>query len=592
MIGKLIDCHTTFLLKRCGSFMSLGACLLVFCSLLFYFALRVTVNNLEPCYLISNSRDRIDRYYSFFFKKKDCFQTRRKSLFVSFVLLAPTFFISGISAASEGGEAAASFKPMDLTGHWVGYLALVLFFGAYLLAMLEEVTELRKSKPMVFAAGLIWVFIALYYSPFDLDEQVGKAFRGTLESYAELFLFIMVSMTYLNAMEDRAVFERLRVWLLDRNFGYGQLFWITGILSFWISSVCNNLTTALLMGSVIIALGKDNRQFINLSCINVVIAANAGGSFSPFGDITTLLVWQKGVVPFADFFTLLIPAIINFVVPAAVMYFWIPKACPVAVKESQPMKRGGIVIIFLFLLTIITAACFENFLELPPAAGMMMGLAYLSFFSFYLQKFPEHAEMDSEELQIKKQQEIEEAIQNLTVVKEGYVDYFGPMKLMNKLEAIEHGREDHFDLPFDIFSKVANLEWDTLLFFYGVMLGVGGLSFIGYLDMTSGVLYGAMDPTVANILVGIASAFIDNGTIMMAVLTMAPDISDGQWLLVTLTAGVGGSMLAVGSAAGVGLMGQTKGLYSFTSHLKWTPVIALGYAASIAAHFVINSRFF
>jgi Na+/H+ antiporter NhaD/arsenite permease-like protein len=85
---------------------------------------------------------------------------------------------------------------------------------------------------------------------------------------------------------------------------------------------------------------------------------------------------------------------------------------------------------------------------------------------------------------------------------------------------------------------------------------------------------------------------VDNGTIMLSVLTMAPDISEGQWLLVTLTAGVGGSMLAVGSAAGVGLMGQAKGIYTFTSHLKWAPVIALGYFGSIAVHFLINSRFF
>jgi len=148
------------------------------------------------------------------------------------------------------------------------------------------------------------------------------------------------------------------------------------------------------------------------------------------------------------------------------------------------------------------------------------------------------------------------------------------------------------ELPFDIFQKVANLEWDTLLFFYGVMVGVGGLSFIGYMEVASRHLYGSIDPTVANILVGFASAFVDNGTIMLSVLTMAPDISEGQWLLVTLTAGVGGSMLAVGSAAGVGLMGQAKGIYTFTSHLKWAPVIVLGYFGSIAAHFLINGRYF
>jgi Na+/H+ antiporter NhaD/arsenite permease-like protein len=121
---------------------------------------------------------------------------------------------------------------------------------------------------------------------------------------------------------------------------------------------------------------------------------------------------------------------------------------------------------------------------------------------------------------------------------------------------------------------------------------VAGLSFIGYLTLASHALYTDLDPTTANVLIGIVSAFIDNGTIMYAVLTMAPNISEGQWLLVTLTAGVGGSLMAIGSAAGVGLLGQTKGIYTFISHLKWMPVIALGYAASILAHFLINSRFF
>jgi Na+/H+ antiporter NhaD/arsenite permease-like protein len=475
--------------------------------------------------------------------------------------------------AADGTAKTEHAILINLTNHWVGYLALVLFALSYVLAMLEEVTDLRKSKPMVFAASIIWALIASVYASGGMSEQAGLAFRTSLEGYAELFLFILVSMTYLNAMEDRGVFESLRIWLLSKNFSYRQLFWITGFQAFFISSGCNNLTTALLMGSVILAMGKGSPRFVTLACINVVVAANAGGSFSPFGDITTLLVWQKGVVPFTDFFSLLIPAIINFVVPAAIMHIWIPKERPAAVMEPQAMRRGGFVIIGLFILTIITATCFENFLSLPPAAGMMLGLTYLKFFSYYLQKTAGPA------------------VNHQHSAQEDKIDYFAPMKWMNKPQTAAMTVADEGQ-PFDVFDKVANLEWDTLLFFYGVMIAVGGLSFIGYLDIASVQLYGNMDPTVANVLVGIASAFVDNGTIMLAVLTMAPDISQGQWLLVTLTAGVGGSLLAVGSAAGVGLMGQAKGIYTFTSHLKWTPVIALGYFASIAAHFLLNSRYF
>ncbi|WP_036306275.1 sodium:proton antiporter NhaD [Methyloglobulus morosus] len=502
-----------------------------------------------------------------------------------FVLLMPSLTM----AANEAGNSTP--PTLDLTGQWIGTIALILFAVAYFLAMVEEATELRKSKPMVFAASLIWVLIASVYANHGISEQAGHAFRSTLEGYAELFLFIMVSMTYLNAMEDRSVFERLRVWLLSKNFSYRQLFWITGFQAFFISSVCNNLTTALLMGSVIVALGKDSPRFVTLSCINVVVASNAGGSFSPFGDITTLLVWQKGVVPFVDFFSLLIPALVNLAVPAAIMHFFIPKNRPQPLLESEPMKRGGWVIIGLFVLTIITSACFENFLSLPPAAGMMLGLTYLKFFSFYMEQVPANTDnFEEDRLDMNtpnNQNQPKVVVKNEDGDKSGYIDYFAPMKVMNRKKRIQN-----IDQPFDVFHTVANLEWDTLLFFYGVMVAVGGLSFIGYLSLASKLLYVGIDPTVANILVGIASAFVDNGTIMLAVLTMAPDISQGQWLLVTLTAGVGGSLLAVGSAAGVGLMGQAKGIYTFTSHLKWTPAIALGYLSSIAMHFLLNGRYF
>lgn len=464
-------------------------------------------------------------------------------------------------------EGSSTPQLIDLTDHWVGYSAVAVFFLAYVLAMLEETTMLRKSKPMVFAASLIWVLIGSVYVSNGIQEESGRAFRATLEGYAELFLFILVSMTYLNAMEQRGVFENLRIWLLSKGFGYRKLFWITGIQSFFLSSVCNNLTTALLMGAVVMAMAKDNRRFITIACVNIVVATNAGGSFSPFGDITTLLVWQKDVVPFSHFFSLLLPSIVNYLVPAAIMHFWVPKEFPKSAGEPRPMQHGAKGIIVLFFLTIVTSVCFENFLGLPPAAGMVAGLTYLSFYFFYLYK------VRVGDLRFKGV--VQET--KLSMARQAEVSPF------QVVETKKH---------FDVFHSVAHLEWDTLLYFYGVMVGVGGLSFIGYLTLTSKYLYTDLDPTIANVLVGIVSAFIDNGTIMFAVLTMAPNISEGQWLLVTLTAGVGGSLLAIGSAAGVGLLGQTKGAYSFVSHLKWTPVIALGYAASILVHFLVNARYF
>jgi NhaD family Na+/H+ antiporter len=438
---------------------------------------------------------------------------------------------------------------LDLTNQSVGYISLTIFVIAYLFVMAEEFTQLRKSKPVMLAAGVIWAMIALEYSLHGFDTQVEDAVRHNLLEYAELMLFLLVAMTYINAMDERLVFEALRSWMVRKGFGFRNLFWLTGTLAFFISPIADNLTTALLMCAVVMAVGGDNKRFISLSCINIVVAANAGGAFSPFGDITTLMVWQKKMVDFWGFFVLFVPAAINFVVPAIFMHFAIPNEKPTTSDDHVQMKRGAKRIIILFLATIITAVSFHNFLNLPPVIGMLTGLSYLQFLGFYLTK---------------------------THYKE--------------LKYAESRAGDV--VPFNVFNKIARAEWDTLLFFYGVVLCVGGLGFIGYLSMASELMYHHWGPTAANVSVGVLSSIVDNIPVMFAVLTMQPNMSEGQWLLVTLTAGVGGSMLSIGSAAGVGLMGQSKGNYTFFGHLKWTPVIILGYAASVLVHMWLNKGLF
>lgn len=454
-----------------------------------------------------------------------------------------------MAMASGGGGGG-----LDLTNSAVGYFSILVFILAYALVMGEEFTHLRKSKPVILAAGIIWVLIAAAYANHGMPHAAEQAVRHNILEYAELMLFLLVAMTYINTMEERRVFEALRSWLVRSGFSYRKLFWMTGILSFFISPIADNLTTALLMCAVVLAVGRTSPTFVSLSCINIVVGANAGGAFSPFGDITTLMVWQKGIVGFWSFFLLFVPAVVNFVVPAAIMQFAIPNEKPAASDEVILMKRGAKRVIFLFLMTIITAVSFHNFLHLPPMMGMMTGLSYLKIFGFYL----------------KKTHHKDQALER---------------------RAGDAGQEVG-DVKFDIFKKMGRAEWDTLMFFYGVILCVGGLGFIGYLGMVSHVMYGEWGATSANIMVGVLSAIVDNIPVMFAVLTMFPDMDIGQWLLVTLTAGVGGSMLSIGSAAGVALMGQARGMYTFFGHLKWTWAVALGYGASIWVHFLINDAAF
>ncbi len=446
-------------------------------------------------------------------------------------------------ASAEGGAR------LELTHNWVGYLAIGIFAFAYIFVILEEKIHLRKSKPVLLAAGLIWILIALVYNSHGLPHEVEPAIRHNFLEYGELFFFLLVAMTYINAMLERGVFDALRNWLVEKGFSYRALFWLTGILAFFISPIADNLTTALIMCAVVLAVGKDQPGFVSIACINIVVGANAGGAFSPFGDITTLMVWQKGIVQFSEFFALFIPSAVNFLIPAFIMQFALPSGKPADVEgEQEGIKYGGMVIVGLFLLTIVTAVCFHNFLHIPPVFGMMLGLAYLKFYGYYLRQ----------------------RSKSWTAASEGPPG-------------------SHADpYNFDVFSKIAQAEWDTLFFFYGVIMAVGGLGFIGYLSMASEFVYGELGATTANILVGILSAIVDNIPVMFAVLTMQPDMDLFQWLLVTLTAGVGGSLLSVGSAAGVALMGQARGQYTFFGHLKWMPVIALGYGASIWVHFLVN----
>ena len=468
------------------------------------------------------------------------------SRFTRLAVALTAMMVSTPSSAALAMEAAERTARIDLTTSPFGIAALIVFVLAYLLVIFEDGIHMRKSKPVLLAAGIIWALIGIAYMGSDKQKLVAEAAQHNMLEYGELFLFLFVAITYVNSMNERGVFTALREWLINLGFGYRKLFWITGVIAFFLSPLIDNLTTSLVLGAVVLAVGANNPAFVALACINVVVAANAGGAFSPFGDITTLMVWQKEKLEFFDFFAIFLPSVVNFLVPAALMSLAVPNETPKPNPVRIGMKPGAKMVVALFVLTIATAVSFRNFLSLPPALGMMTGLGYLAIFSYLFKLWVWRHQPDR--------------------------------------------REE--DIILDAFRVMERVEWDTLLFFFGIIFAVGGLGVIGYLAMMSQALYVEMGPTIANTIIGILSAIIDNIPLMFAVLTMNPTMSDGQWLLITLTAGVGGSLLSVGSAAGVALMGLARGQYTFFSHLKWTWAVALGYFASIGAHLWLNAKLF
>ncbi len=475
-------------------------------------------------------------------------------------LKSPRFFytflaivLASLLPVTVFASSGTSLTPEHLTDTVHGYWALGVFIFAYILVILEDLIHMRKSKPMIVAAGIVWVLVALAYQALGKPEGFIGILNHNILEYALLLLFLLSAMTFINTMEERNVFAALRGWLVSKGFSLTTIFWITGILAFFISPLADNLTTALLMAAVVIAVagGKaaikgnaDTSRFVVLACINIVVAANAGGAFSPFGDITTLMVWQAQKVEFTRFFSLFIPSVVNWFVPAFIMSFFIPKGRPDGLDVAVNIKRGGLVVVGLFLVTVTLAVTFHTKLHLHPMLGMMTGLGLLKFFGYYLKLTGEGKDIDA-----------------------GGVHVVG---------------------RWDIFNQLQRAEWDTLMFFYGVILCVGGLGALGYLALVSESLFVGLGVGWAGVIVGVLSAIVDNIPVMFAVLSMNPDMNTNEWLLITLTAGVGGSLLSVGSAAGVALMGQARGIYTFFTHLKWSWAIALGYMASIWVHFLLT----
>jgi len=466
--------------------------------------------------------------------------------------------VPGIANAAEDSHL------LDFTGHWAAFLALGIFFAAYLLVIGEEALHMRKSKPVMVAAGIIWLIVAILYNNAGAAEIAEEAVRHNLLEFVELFLFLLAAMTYINTMDERGLFDALRGWLVSRSFSYRAIFWVTGVISFFLSPIADNLTTALLMSTVILAVAGDNHRFVVIACVNIVVAANAGGAFSPFGDITTLMVWQKGLLDISEFILLFPASVVNWLVPAVIMNFAVQPGKPEPMDEHPVIQEGAWVVVGLFLITIAMAVSAHSFLGMPPVLGMMTGLGFLKLFGYYLKlraMAPGAADDGFQETGLELTRD-----ENLSTA-----------------EAVK---------PFNVFKALERAEWDTLMFFYGIILCVGGLGTMGFLAVLSEATYVGLGPTTANILVGIASAIVDNIPVMFAVLAVLPEMSDGQWLLVTLTAGVGGSMLSIGSAAGVAVMGQARGIYTFVSHLKWTWAVGLGYAASIWVHILVNGSKF
>ena len=439
------------------------------------------------------------------------------------------------STVVEGAVAAAQHAASDvnLATTWVGWLSLAVFVVAYYFIATEERYEVNKAKPALFAGTFMFMLIGIYYAINGLDPTpLHNELEHLILEIAEIFFFLLVAMTYIETLIERGVFDLMKYKLVSKGYSYKKLFWLTGLLAFFISPVADNLTTALILSTVLFTIDKKNMAFLVPGAINIVVAANAGGAWSPFGDITTLMAWTAGKGSFVDFLYLFPASFLGWLVTAFLLSMSVPDGEPAfdaATEEKPVVQDGGMGVVYLGIGTIVIAVLGHQFFHFPAMWGMMFGLALLKLYSVHLEKSKQHA--------------------------------------------------------FNIYVNMQKVENDTLLFFFGILSAVGALHFLGFLEYIHD-LYGMIGSTAANVGVGFLSAVVDNVPVMSAILKSSPSMGTDQWMLVTMTAGVGGSLISFGSAAGVGVMGRLRGIYTFGSHMKHAWTILVGYIVSIIIWYV------
>ncbi|MCP4254347.1 MAG: sodium:proton antiporter [Candidatus Scalindua sp.] len=460
---------------------------------------------------------------------------------------------------------------MHMLNSWVGYSVLIFSLISYILVFFEEKIHLKRTKIIWIANILMWVLIGIYEMKHGGKHlEAHKSFKLLAVEIGGLFLFLLVVMTYINALTSLNVFQALRAWLLSKKLSFRSLFWITGILTYFLSALADNLTSALLMTAIAFVVSNGNKRFIVPVFVNIVVAANAGGVWSPFGDITSLMVWTSGNVETLKFVYLLLPSIVSWLIPALIMSFFLPSEKPVSRMETIALKRGARRTVLCFILTIATGVSFHHILHLPAFIGMMCGFVYLVFVSFCMTRWSNKKLLER---------------LGFIMLTSLFITRWGEEKVLKKLGLKTERRKD---VRVDVVNQLEQVEFDALFFIVGVLTTVSALQYIGFLKITGGGLYNWMGFTAANIAIGAISAIVDNIPVMYAVLNVDLKMGLDQWLLVTLTTGIGGSLLPIGSVAGVAVMSIYRKDYTFMSHLRWSPVIALGYLGSIGVWWLVS----
>jgi Na+/H+ antiporter NhaD/arsenite permease-like protein len=411
------------------------------------------------------------------------------------------------------------------------YLLIAFAVLALLGVVLEEVIHINKAKTTLFFGSLSWLVMFMFAGSEDLQEHILEKLDHNLLEIATLWLFLMATMTFVAYLNAKGIVQSVVQKLCPAQMTKRNLMLMVSLFAMTLSMVCDNVTATLVTLGLVHAFDVDQRTRIKLAVL-VVFAVNSGGVALITGDVTTLMIFLSGNVTMPQLLLLWIPAIVGVLVLASLMF---PGVSGIVTTEKSTKVFTGMdwAIVGTFFSTIACTMLFNFFFHVPPVLTFLVGLSIM----FMIGQFMHMA-----------------------------------------------------DDEIKILEYVRQIEYETLLFFLGILLLVGMLKEIGTLDLLTN-FYTQIAPQYANYIMGLFSALIDNVPLTAALLKSEPVLQTPEWLALTYGVGVGGSLLAIGSAAGIIAMSKVKGL-TFGAFLRYTPLVLIAYTVGyLVAYTLANAVF-
>lgn len=394
----------------------------------------------------------------------------------------------------------------------IGTLAII----ALLSIALEEVIHLNKAKSTLFLGCLSWVILFIGAKQQGATEHIQEMLNENLLDIASLWLFLMATMTFVAYLNARGLVSELVRRVMPGELTLRRLTLLLGVFAMTLSMICDNITATLVGVGVVQAFKLEPRERVRL-CVLIVYAVNSGGVMLITGDVTTLMIFTAGHVSIVQLLSLFLPAGAGVALLVALFSLGGNRKI-IAQNTIHQVELLDIGIASIFISTIVATIALNLLFQIPPVLTFLFGLS-----------------------------------------------------VMFMVGGIVHT----YNQQVHLLEYVRQIQFDTLLFFLGILLIVGALKEVGVLVWFT-KFYMQVDPNISSFAVGVTSSLLDNVPLTAALLKADPNLSSAQWLSLTYAVGVGGSLLVIGSAAGIVAMSKVREL-TFMQYARYLPHLACAY---------------